>query len=258
MNELSLFTGAGGGLLATQHLLGWHSLGYVEWDSYCQRVLRQRIRDGVFHDAPIFGDIREFIDQGYARRYRGMVDVVTGGFPCPPFSVAGAQRAGDDPRNMWPSTLSVIREIQPQFCFLENVPGILSGHGYFGRILGDLAEIGYDVRWRVLSAAELGAPHIRDRVWIFAYPRGHGWTIRQDKAPVALGSKHLENYVEFRDRWECKISGFGPWSGWSSFEPRVCRDDNEFPDWKHRITASGNGWVPVVAATAWRLLTGEM
>lgn len=166
LNELSLFTGGGGGLLGTM-LLGWRPIGYVEWDDYCQRVIAARIRDGHLPDAPIFGDIRAFISDGYAASYTGLVDVITAGFPCQPFSVAGKRAGIDDPRNMWPATIECIRVVRPRFCLLENVPGLLIG-GYFGTILADLAESGYDVRWRILSAAELGAPHKRDRLWMLA------------------------------------------------------------------------------------------
>jgi len=166
LNELSLFTGGGGGLLGTM-LLGWRPIGYIEWDDYCQRVIAARIRDGHLPDAPIFGDIRAFISDGYAASYTGLVDVITAGFPCQPFSVAGKRAGIDDPRNMWPATIECIRVVRPRFCLLENVPGLLIG-GYFGTILADLAESGYDVRWRILSAAELGAPHKRDRLWMLA------------------------------------------------------------------------------------------
>jgi len=170
MRELSLFTGSGGGVLGTT-LLGWEHIGYVEWDKYCQRVIRQRIIDGSLDEAPIFSDIRAFIRDGYAASYTGMVDVVSAGFPCQPFSLAGKRRGHADGRNMWPATIECIRIIRPRFALLENVPGLLA-HEYARRIFGDLAESGYDVRWRVLSAAELGAPHKRDRLWIVAKSQG--------------------------------------------------------------------------------------
>lgn len=169
MNELSLFSGGGGGLLATL-LLGWRPVGYVEWDDYCQRIIAARIRDGYLPAAPIFGDVRAFIRDGYAASYSGLVDVVTAGFPCQPFSVAGNMAAGDDPRNGWPATIDVVRIVRPRWIWLENVPGLITGdHGYFREILTDLSLCGYSVRWRRLSAAELGAPHLRDRVWIVAH-----------------------------------------------------------------------------------------
>lgn len=170
MNELSLFSGAGGGLLATKHLLGWNTIGYVEIDDYCQKVLIQRIKDGYLDPAPIFGDIKQFISEGYAEGYRGVVDVITAGFPCQPFSVAGKQAGADDPRNMWPATIEAIRIVRPRYCFLENVPGLLAAsHGYFGTILQGLAEAGYHARWTVLGADDVGAPHRRKRLWVLAY-----------------------------------------------------------------------------------------
>ncbi len=167
MRELSLFSGAGGGLLGT-HLLGWRPVGYVEWDDYCQRVIAARIRDGILPDAPIFGDVHSFLSEGYAASYTGMVDIVTGGFPCQPFSLAGKRQGAADKRNGWPATIECIRVVRPRFALLENVPGLLTS-GYFGTILGDLAASGFDCRWRVLSAAEMGAPHKRDRLWIVAH-----------------------------------------------------------------------------------------
>lgn len=167
MNELSLFTGIGGGLLGT-HLLGWTPIGYVEINEYCQRVIAQRIEDGIFPRAPIFTDVREFVQSGAADQYRGFADVVTAGFPCQPFSVAGRRRGADDERNMWPATMEIIRRVQPTWAFLENVPGLLSS-GYFGTILDDLSQSGFDVGWRILSAAEVGAPHLRKRLWIVAH-----------------------------------------------------------------------------------------
>ncbi len=92
MRELSLFTGAGGGLLGTK-LLGWTHIGYVEVNEYCQQVIRARIEDGFLDRAPIFTDVREFVQSGAARQYRGFADVVSGGFPCQDISVAGGGQA---------------------------------------------------------------------------------------------------------------------------------------------------------------------
>jgi DNA (cytosine-5)-methyltransferase 1 len=127
LTELSLFSGAGGGLLGTK-ILGWQTIGYVEKDKYCQNVLRARIRDGFLDDAPIFSDIRTFD----GLQYRERVDIITAGFPCQPFSVAGRRKGSNDDRNMWPDTIRVIREVNPRMAFLENVPGLLGKHGYFG------------------------------------------------------------------------------------------------------------------------------
>ena len=149
-----------------------------------QRVIRARIRDGLFDDAPIWDDARTF--DGVP--WRGLVDVISAGFPCQPFSVAGKRRGEDDPRNLWPDTLRIIREVRPSYAFLENVPGLLAGHGYFGRILGDLAEAGFDAEWIVLSAADAGANHLRKRLWILAYSTE--LLIRQEPLAGADGTRH--------------------------------------------------------------------
>src|SRR3990167_7197429 len=125
MRELSLFSGAGGGLLGSK-VRGWTCVGYVENNEYCQKVLRQRIADGILDPAPIFGDIRKFVSEGWAERYRGKVDIVTAGFPCQPFSTAGSMLGQDDERNMWPETIQTICQIRPPLAFLENVPNLLA------------------------------------------------------------------------------------------------------------------------------------
>jgi len=172
MNELSLFSGAGGGLLGTK-LLGWRSVGYVEFNTYCQQILAQRIKDGFLDEAPIFGDIDDFIESGAAKKYKGYVDVVTAGFPCQPFSVAGKKKGQDDERNKWPQTIQCIRDVGCRIALLENVPGLLNS-GYFDEILTSLAEAGFDARWTVLGADDVGAPHRRKRLWILAHSKYDG------------------------------------------------------------------------------------
>lgn len=168
MNELHLFAGCGGGVLAGK-LLGWRSIGYVEREPYRCRILERRIRDRILCDAPVYrGDVRDFIDNGYAALYRGLVDVLAGGFPCPPFSLAGRQLAGLDPRNAWPETRECIQVVKPRACWLENVPGLITSP-YLKTVVGDLRELGYRVRATVLGGVDLGAPHIRKRLWILGY-----------------------------------------------------------------------------------------
>lgn len=170
MNELALFAGAGGGLLGSI-LLGWRTVCYVEKDPYCISVIKARIADGYLCDAPIWDDITTFDGKPWS----GSVDIVTAGFPCQPFSVAGKRKGGNDDRNMWPETIRIIREVRPTFALCENVPGLIAGdHGYFGRILNDLSQSGYDARWRIVSAADVGAPHLRKRLWILANSREFG------------------------------------------------------------------------------------
>jgi len=167
MNELSLFTGTGGGSLGTK-LLGFNTIGYVERNKYCCRVIEQRIKDGLLDDAPIYcGDIGEFISNGFAENYAGMVDVITAGFPCQPFTTSGQQLGKGDPRNQWPTTRDIIETIKPEYLFLENVPG-LATTTYFKEIVQDIANLGYDARWTSLGADDVGAPHKRKRLWIVA------------------------------------------------------------------------------------------
>ena len=168
MNYVSLFTGAGGGDLAFQHLLkDFKCIGYVEIDEYCQKSLRQRQLDGILPRCPIYTDIKTFISSGRCELFRGITDVISAGFPCQPFSVAGKQCGADDERNMWPETIECIRRIRPRKALLENVPGLFA-HEYIRRIFGDLAEARYDARWCTLGADDVGAPHRRKRVWIVA------------------------------------------------------------------------------------------
>lgn len=159
MRCLSLFAGAGGGLLG-EHLLGWEHAGAVELDDWRRSVLARR-----FPGMPLLADVRSVPAN---KDLFGHIDVVTAGFLCPPFSVVGVRLGVDDPRNGWPWTYDVLKTFRPKYAFLENVPGLLSpaAQGYFGHILANLMELGYGVRWMVLSAADVGAHHRRDRLWI--------------------------------------------------------------------------------------------
>jgi DNA (cytosine-5)-methyltransferase 1 len=163
MNELALFAGGGGGLLGSL-LLGWRTVCYVERDLYAVDIIKARIADGLLHVAPIWDDVTTFD----GRPWTGQVDIVTGGFPCQPFSGAGRQQGEDDGRNCWPDTLRIIRQVRPEWCLLENVSALLT-FDYFGTILGELAESGYRVRWDCIPASALGAPNRRDRLWICAH-----------------------------------------------------------------------------------------
>ena len=165
LHHLSLFSGYEGfGLGLRLACLPVRTVGYVEIDDYCQRILQARMRDGLLDWAPIVRDIRcaDF------RPMAGLVDIITAGFPCQPHSVAGLRAGAEDERNLWPDTLRTIGQVGPRFAMLENVPGITS-NGYAGTVVGQLSEIGYDCRWGIVSAAEVGAPHRRARWWCLAH-----------------------------------------------------------------------------------------
>ena len=291
LRAIELFAGAGGGCLASV-LLGHAIVCYVERDPHCQRVLEQRIVDGLLPDAPIWDDVRTFP----THEFRGQVDVVCGGFPCQPFSVAGRGLAADDDRNCWPETFDIIRALRPAYAFLENVPGLLArSHGYFGHILGQLAEAGFDVEWGVLSAQAVGAPHRRERLWLLATDsqsdsqsraapdassprlerrRGASGDAAEKSIVVGDGSTRLASDVHCVGRSAVGIGGVlhgqrpplghdadgrfraGPWQQGSAPEPTISRVDDGMAHWVERTRATGNGQVPLVAATAWHLLRG--
>lgn len=255
MNELSLFSGAGLGQWATKYLLGWRCKGYVEWDKYCQRVLRARIDDGSFDAAPIFGDVRQFVQSGWAEQYRGFVDVVVAGFPCQPFSAAGKQLGADDPRNMWPATADALRLIRPRYALLENVPALINS-GYFGRILGDLAEMGMDAIWGVFSACAVGAPHTRERLFILAYANGERGDGRRQRQTGRAGGTWRE--AQERRQHRQASQGHFQTSLWSATPAEILRMADGDTDRGNRIRAAGNGQVPIVVATAWHTLSAEI
>ena len=163
MRYLSLFSGAGGGDLAAQHLDGMAPVAYCEIDPYARRVLEARMADGSLIRAPIFDDVRSLRGGEL-----GEVDIVLGGVPCQPFSSAGKRKAGDDARNLWPEALRLVRETRAQHFFFENVPGLKSAKGgaFFQSLLGEIAAMGYSARWDIVSAQHVGAPHLRERLWI--------------------------------------------------------------------------------------------
>ena len=273
MNELALFAGAGGGLLGSV-LLGWRTVCAVEKEPYCREVLLRRQRDGMLDLFPIWDDVRTFD----GKPWRGVVDIVTAGFPCQPFSVAGRRAKEDDERNLWPDTIRVIREVEPRFCLLENVPGLLSC-SYIRRIFGDLAASGYDCRWDCISAASVGAPHIRDRLWIVAdakrTKRWKGCTERRRMERKDGISQRQEGPSRIRARCEdvpysmqerCnRRTGAQETAGerrrvpaerdhpWSA-EPDVGRVADGMAFRVDRLKALGNGQVPAVVRAAWMLL----
>lgn len=162
-NELALFAGAGGGILGSK-LLGWNTVCAVEIEEYARNVLIARQNDGMLQPFPIWDDVRTFD----GKPWRGIVDVVSGGFPCQDISAAGkGDGIGGEKSGLWGEMARIIGEIRPRFAFMENSP-MLASRG-LGVVLGDLAEMGYDAEWGVLGARDVGAPHRRDRIWILAY-----------------------------------------------------------------------------------------
>ena len=160
MRHIGLFAGIGGFELAARWM-GWNTIAWSEWDPFCQKVLSYH-----FPEAKGYGDIK----QADFTQYRGQCDILTGGFPCQPYSVAGKRLGKEDERHLWPEMLRVIREVRPRWIIGENVRGLLSWNEgvVFEEVCSDLESEGYEVQAFIIPAASVGAPHRRERVWIVA------------------------------------------------------------------------------------------
>jgi DNA (cytosine-5)-methyltransferase 1 len=173
INVLSLCSGIGGIELGLRLALGQRcrTVGYVERDPYAARTLLARMEDAALEPAPVWcGDLREFD----GRPWRGAVDIITGGYPCQPFSVAGKRLGERDPRHLWPEIRRIVMEVQPGLCFFENVGAHLTNG--FDVVRGDLRELGYRVEndrgeptFGLFTAREVGFPHKRERLFVLAY-----------------------------------------------------------------------------------------
>ncbi len=243
LRELSCFSGIGLGLLGSK-LRGWRTVCGIEINEYCRRVLMQRQDDGCLDPFPIWDDIRTFD----GRPWRGLVDIVSGGFPCQDISVAGSGEGIDGERSgLWSEMARVIREVQPEWALVENSP-MLASRG-LGRVLGDLAELGMDARWGVFAAAHAGAAHRRYRIFIVAHANCSGlpWPHRNQEASEWVQSCLAERV---QDR-AAAIRAMLP-------EGFILRRGDGGPDWVERIRALGNGQVPRVVPLACRLLGGPV
>jgi len=247
----SLFSGIGGidlGLEAAGMKCVWQS----EIDPFACQVLAKH-----WPNIPNLGDIRD-IDWTTVDR----ADVVAGGYPCQPFSYAGARRGGHDPRHLWPMFAECLRVVRPRYAFLENVSGHLSLG--FGRVLADLAEIGYDSEWDCVPAAAVGAPHLRDRVFVIASRRDyldangegeprlskHG-SARSWPSPMADASR-----TGLQGRGNGGTTSYRSGQGgrfWAT-EPRVGRVAHGIPRRMDRLRGLGNAVVPQVAEHIARII----
>lgn len=166
MTHASLFSGIGGFDLAAEWC-GMTNVFQVEIDQFCQKVLEKN-----FPNTKRYGDIKQFD----GTEYRGTIDVLSGGFPCQPFSQAGKRAGTEDDRYLWPEMLRVIREIQPQWVVGENVAGLITWNNglVFEQVCADLEAEGYEVQPLVIPACAVNAPHRRDRIWFVAHSKGIG------------------------------------------------------------------------------------
>lgn len=161
MRHGSLFSGIGGFDLASDWM-GWENVFHCEWNPFGQKVLHHYWPTAIqYHD----------ITKTDFTIHRGQIDIITGGFPCQPYSMAGKRKGKEDERHLWPEMLRAIREIQPTWVVGENVLGLVNWDGglVFHEVQAELEAQGYEVQPYVLPAASVNAPHRRDRVWFVAY-----------------------------------------------------------------------------------------
>jgi DNA (cytosine-5)-methyltransferase 1 len=230
VNVLSLFSGIGGLDLGLQRA-GMTIAGQVEIDPWCRKVLAKHWPEVPRHD-----DVRTCV-QWWGDRPRP--DLVCGGFPCQPVSEAGYQQAQDDPRWLRPAFADVIRRLRPPIALVENVPGLLDRG--MGAVLGDLAALGYDTEWSILSACAMGAPHARERLFIVADASGER---RQRRWQPAHQGSSLMAGEGLRDRYG---------RHWAT-EPRPNGVAYGLPGRVDRLRGIGNAVVPQVAEHIGRLI----
>jgi len=166
MNHLDLFSGIGGFSLALERV-GFKTVGFCEVDPYCRLLLQKHWKGVTIHH-----DIKKL----EAKDIKEPIDILTGGFPCQPYSVAGKQKGTNDDRYLWPDMFRVIKEVKPTFVIAENVRGIINIQDgmVFETVCTDLESQGFEVQPFIIPAAGIGAPHKRERVWIVGYSKHNG------------------------------------------------------------------------------------
>ncbi len=222
MRHGSLFSGIGGFDLASSWM-GWKNVWQVEKDKYCRKVLEKN-----FPESERFEDVREAGKHNLRK-----VDIITGGFPCQPFSVSGKRNGAEDDRYLWPEMYRIIREMHPRWVLAENVPGILSIENgmVFETVVSDLESEGYEVQPIILSSAGIGANHVRERVWFLARANNtNGFTspIRKfDRTPgeetktkKTFETRRIFSDIDWR-KWEIEPCFFGKNDGVSRRMDRI-------------------------------------
>lgn len=252
----SLFSGIGGIDLGLERA-GMHCLWQVEKDAFCTKVLQKH-----WPNTPRYGDIRDLVPSTLAS-----VDLIAGGPPCQPHSLAGKRQASADERNLWPEFARIIRSMRPRWVLVENVLGLLSSEDgdFFGKVLWDLATCGYDAQWFVLSAAQFGAPHRRCRVFIVAHATGCGfqecqgteWVHTESHAPdpchvadsQCLFSLQYDS-SSIKRRWEDATQQTGMGSG-------DVADANHLQQWIQQEQEPGSTDSPIVGndGTQWNIVS---
>jgi DNA (cytosine-5)-methyltransferase 1 len=198
MRHGSLFSGIGGFDLAAEWM-GWENVFHCEWNEFGQKVLKYH-----FPQSESFSDITKT----NFKKYANTIDVLTGGFPCQPFSTAGKRKGKEDERYLWGEMLRAIQEIKPQFVIAENVFGItnIDGGLVFQQVCLDLETEGYEVQPFIIPSCAKNAPHRRDRVWFIAYAK-NGRCGRRLCERCANGEWELLQNEQGGNQVGCEIEG---------------------------------------------------
>ena len=239
LRVLDLFSGIGGFSLGLERTSGFETIAFCEYEEFPRRVLKKH-----WPDVPCFPDVRTLKGDDIEGP---PVDVICGGFPCQDISTAGKQAGiGEGTRSgLWSEIVRLAGELRPSYIIVENVANLLAGPserrgGWFGRILGDLAECGYDAEWHNIPASALGAPHRRSRIWIVAYP------MRSRRARLVT-REHLGEIGSWRWRGKEDLQNLQPYGVGSNWpQPLIRRMDDGIPNRVDRLKALGNAVVPQI------------
>lgn len=253
MTHGSLFSGIGGFDLAAEWV-GWENIFHCEWNPFGQKVLKHH-----FPKSTSYNDITKTD----FTIHRGQIDVLSGGFPCQPYSGAGLRKGKEDERHLWPEMLRAIREIQPSWVVGENVRGLISWGGgmVFDEVQTDLEDQGYEVLPFLLPACAINAPHRRDRIWFIAY------SLR-----IGCERERIERSIN-KEREGCnkrpRELGDNEFIGWEKFptKPALCGGDDGLPKeldnitfskWRNEsVKAFGNAIVPQVAYQIFKAICNQ-
>jgi DNA (cytosine-5)-methyltransferase 1 len=239
MRHGSLFSGIGGFDLAAEWM-GWENVFHCEWNPFGQKILKHYWPNAISYNDITKTDFTI---------HRGAIDILTGGFPCQPYSAAGKRLGKEDERHLWPEMLRAIREIQPRWIVGENVLGLVNWNGgmVFEEVQADLEAEGYEVQPYVLPAAAVGAPHRRDRVWFVAHATGNGYDAKPSTTNNIIGQDNIESGTQ-RER---AIKGFSnEWNASNtnsiSNQTRTQREILGQPNWEktngHSYVECRNQW----------------
>jgi DNA (cytosine-5)-methyltransferase 1 len=252
VNTISICAGIGGIELGLRSVINSCTVCYVENELSVASILAARMEDGSLDPAPVWSDLTTFDPEPW----RGKVDILAGGFPCQPFSVAGQQRGVNDERNLWPAVARLIRGLGLPTVFLENVPGIL--RYYWDTIRPELREMGCEVAEGLFTASETGAPHRRERLFILAHAAAEGLQGIRPRGSVNVnaGCNTVPLYPpgpNDREGWARMLTVM------PEAQPTFCRVADGAPvGVDRRLGAVGNGVVPAVAAIAFRELAEQL